>query len=99
MLEFMIKRTDGQWFDIPDQAWEGLYLPHSVPAEYVPGHGVPAIRVLGCGVTFSQEEPGSQVSFVRGSADETAARQVVDEILENIIRATGQAGEVVQISR
>lgn len=98
MPAFLISGTDGDWFDLPKVGWEEVYLPKSVAAEHVKGYDVPAIRVLGCDVTFSYEDPRIQLSFVRGTMDEETASRIVTEILDKITRATGRQGKVVQIS-
>jgi len=92
MREFLIRRTDGEWFDA---GWTACN-PKSFPYEVIPGWGNHRIRVLGVEVSISDEEPGYQVSF-DGEIDEAVARQIVDEMRENLEAATGQKGRVVEI--
>jgi hypothetical protein len=93
MIEFLIRRTDGEWFD---NAWSACN-PKSVPYELIPGWGSHRIRVLGgVEVSVSDEEPGYQICF-DGDIDEATARKIVDEMLENLVAATGQKGRVVEI--
>ena len=54
MLEFLIRRTDGEWFDA---GWTACN-PKSFPYEVIPGWGNHRIRVLGVEVSISDEEPG-----------------------------------------
>ena len=92
MIEFLIRRTDGEWFD---NAWSACN-PKSFPCELVPGWGNHRIRVLGVEVSISDEEPGYQVSF-DGEIDEATARRIVEEMRENLEAATGQKGRVVEL--
>jgi hypothetical protein len=92
MLEFLIRRTDGEWFD---NAWSACN-PKSVPYEVIPGWGNHRIRVLGVEVSISDEDPGYQVSF-DGDIDAATARKIVEEMRENLEAATGQKGRVVEI--
>lgn len=99
MIEFLIKRTDGHWFEIPDSNFEDVVRPVSVPSRPLLGRDVYAIDTAGCEVTISFEEPGLQVSFMSGQVTEDLATKIVSEIAERITAATGQKSEVVQISR
>ena len=92
MLEFLIRRTDGEWFD---KAWSACN-PKTFDYEVIPGWGNHRIRVLGVEVSISDEEPGYQVSF-DGNIDPVVARRIVEEMRENLEAATGQRGRVVEI--
>ena len=94
MLEFLIRRTDGEWFD---GGWDACN-PKSFPYEVIPGWGNHRIRVLGMEVAISDEEPGYQVSF-HGDPHPAIALQIVDEMRENLEAATGQKGRVVELWR
>jgi hypothetical protein len=92
MIEFLIRRTDGEWFD---NAWSACN-PKSFAYEVIPGWGNHRIRVLGVEVSISDEIVGYQVHF-DGDVNEAAARQIVEEMRENLEAATGQRGEVVEL--
>ena len=92
MLEFLIRRTDGEWFDNAFSACN----PKTFEYEVIPGWGNHRIRVLGVEVSISDEDPGFQVSF-EGEIDEKIARQIVEEMRENLEAATGQKGRVVEL--
>ena len=92
MLEFLIRRTDGEWFD---NEWSACN-PKSFPYEVIPGWGNRRIRVLGTEGSISDEEPGYQVHF-EGEIDPATARQIVEEMREHLEAATGQRGKVVEL--
>ncbi len=51
-----------------------------------------------CHIFFSFEDPGLQIGFEYGSFDETESHKIVNEIAENITKATGQGARVIQIT-
>ena len=93
MIEFLVKRTDGDWFDLP--VGSGAYRPKTVPYEAV-GTDEQAIRIGECEVSFSFEDPGIQICF-HGDIAEELAERVASEVLERI-EITGQEGEVIRIT-
>ena len=95
MIEYLLKRTDGDWFRIGD--FKAVCQPRTIPFEQVDGWGNARIRIGSCEVAFSDEIAGIQVSF-EGEIAEQLARQVVAEVLERITATSGQTGEIVQIS-
>ena len=95
-MEFLIRRTDGEWFDLPKSAYASTLRPRSVPSEVIPGWGDHRIRVSGVEVSFSFEDPGLHVTF-EGDSPEAEAQRIVDEICRNLIEATGQQGVVVPL--
>jgi len=70
--------------------------PSSLPAERVEGWGDWRIRAAGVVIAFSLEDPGIHV-MVEGELPPPVADQIVDEILQNVERVTGQQGRVVPI--
>lgn len=98
MREFLIKRTDGDWFDLHATRFAEVLKPNSFPSRPTSGWGDHRIEVLGCEVSFSYEDPGIQVCFERGPIPDDQAKQIVREILENITRSTGQPGNVIEIT-
>lgn len=55
-------------------------------------------EIAGCEVSFSYEDPGIQVSFVKGQIDREQALRIAEGVLASVEAATGQRGEVVQCS-
>lgn len=98
MLQFLIRRTDGPWFEIPDERFEEVVRPHSVPSTPILGRDVYRIGVQGCELSFSFEEPGIQVVVESGEMTAELAKRLVDEISASITEATGQKSEVIQLA-
>ena len=95
MIEYLLKRTDGDWFDITDM--KAACQPISAPFEQVEGWGEARIRVGSCDVAFSYEDPGIQISF-EGEIDSKLAEKVAGEVLDRIMQLSGQTGAALQIS-
>jgi hypothetical protein len=95
-MEFLIRRTDGKWFDLPADQFAAALRPSTFPSRPAAGWGDHRIEVAGVEVSFSYEDPGIQVGF-EGELPEATAEQIVAEILENVARVTGQRGRVVRI--
>jgi hypothetical protein len=95
MIEYLIRRTDGEWFDVPDL--RSACRPITVAAVEIEGWGDARIRVGSCEVSFSYEDPGIQVSF-DGEIEPEVAQKIVTEVLQRISEASGQAGTLLQIS-
>jgi hypothetical protein len=98
MFEFLIKRTDGDWFDLSFNQYSAVFHPKSLPSTKVDGWGEYRILVADCEIAFSYEDPGIQVSFECENISEELATKIVEEICSNIIQATGQKGKVLQIT-
>ena len=94
MIEFLVKRTDGDWFDLP--VGSGAYRPKTVPYETV-GTDEQAILIGECEVSFSFEDPGILICF-HGDIVEELAERVASEVLERIREITGQEGELIRIT-
>ena len=97
MMEFIIARTDGQYWDLNYNQFPDVLHPNSVPWIRITGRGDDRIEVEGSEVSFSDEPPGIQVSFETGNIEPEYALKLVLEILENVEKATGQHGEVIEI--
>ena len=95
MIEFLIKRTDGDWFDFPPGS--DPYRPVAIQFRRVEGWGDGRIEIDGCEISFSSEDPGIQVSF-HGQMSEPRAVAIVDEIRQSIERVSKQHAEAIQIS-
>ena len=98
MREYLIRRTDGEWFDLPIDKLPTVLRPTSVLSEPIKGPGDFRIRILDAEVSFSYEDPGIQVSFESGTLSDVQTGQIVQEILTSITALTGQKGRIVQIS-
>jgi hypothetical protein len=96
MREYLIRRTDGEWFDLEYSRFGDALRPSSFSAESIEGWGDHRIRTEGVEVAFSYEDPGIQVT-VEGSLPPAVADQIVDEIRQNIERVTGQKGRIVPL--
>jgi len=94
--EYLIRRTDGEWFDLDHTRFAEVLRPTSLPSKPVPGWGDHRIRVKGFEVSFSYEDPGIQVVF-EGSMSEEDADRITQEVLANIVQATGQQGKVIPL--
>lgn len=95
MIEFIIKRIDGDWFDFPPNS--DPYSPVSLPFQRVEGWNDGRIEIEGCIISFSYEEPGIQVVF-EGPILEKRATIIADQIRQQIERVSGQCAEVIQTS-
>lgn len=96
-FEFLIRRTDGEWFDLHAGRFPEVLKPHSVPSNPTQGWGDHRIAVPNGVIAFSYEDPGFQVIFdpFEGTQEEAAA--FVQELLESIEAATGQRGRIVRL--
>ena len=97
MLEYIIARTDGDYFELHYSQSSDTFRPVTFPSKRVEGWGEWRIEVEGCEVSFSGEPPGYHVVFGCDDIEPDTARKIVDEILLNIERVTGQKGEVIEI--
>ncbi len=95
-MEFLIKRTDGAWFDLPKGRFADVLRPSSYPSRLAQGWGDHRIEVNGCPISFSYEDPGIQVCFEGSGFPEDDALKVVNEIADSIMKATGQLARVIQ---
>jgi hypothetical protein len=94
MIEFLVKRTDGDWFDLP--VGSDPYRPKTVAYEPLGTDGN-AILIGGCEVSFSFEDPGIQISF-DGDIAEDLAERVATEVLERVREISGQQGQLIRIT-
>ena len=95
-MEFLIRRTDGEWFEFHRERFPAVLKPASFASQPVRGWGDHRIEVEGVQVSFSFEDPGIQVSF-DGQIEAAKASQIVEEILASIETCTGQHGRVVPL--
>ena len=97
MREYLIKCLDGEWFNLQDMDLTVVWKPNSIASEKVSGLGDYGIRVSGCEISFSYEDPGIQVC-IEGTLSNEKADMVVREIAENTTNATGQRSKIVLIT-
>lgn len=97
-MEYLIERADGEWFDLPYAAYADVLHPTSFAWQRVAGWGDHRIRILDCDMAFSDEPPGMQVIFEGDTISRMQAQQIMEEIAQNIARATGQTARVVEIA-
>jgi hypothetical protein len=95
-MEFLLRRTDGEWFDLRREQFGEVLKPSSCASRVVAGWGDHRIEINGVQVAFSFEDPGIQVSF-DGRIDAATASQIVGEILASVETKTGQRGIVVPL--
>lgn len=97
-MEYLIERADGEWFDLSYAAYGDVLHPTLLPWQRVEGWGDHRIRVLDCDIAFSDEPPGMHVIFEDGTISRTQTQQIIEQIAQNIERATGQTVRVVEIA-
>lgn len=88
MREYLIRRVDGEWFDLRQEQFAEALRPVSVGSKVVEGWGDHRIWLLGIEVSFSVEDPGIQVSF-EGEIAEDMSDRFIEEIRQNVERVTG----------
>lgn len=97
MHEYMIRTRDGDWFNLHRNVYAEVLKPRTFRSVVTAGWGDHRIKTEGVEVSFSYEDPGIQIAF-EGELPEETARQIVEEIRENIETATNQAGYVISLS-
>ncbi len=97
MLEYLIRRTDGEWFNFPFEKYPEVLCPIRTSSRRIEGWGSNRIEVEGEQVSFSDEDPGFQVVFETGALSEERADQIVAEICENIETKVGQKARIVKL--
>ncbi len=94
MREFLINCADEDWA-LPFAKWEEVFRPNTVAFKRLPGVQN-RIEVEGVPIYFADESPGIQICIEGELPDETA-RRIVDDVLENLQRLTGQRGQVIDL--
>ena len=93
--EFLIVRTDGDWFDFRPEEYESVLRPKSFSSSPTkPDFGHYTINTDGLRLSFTFEEPGIQVVVEDGNIEEDQIHRIMIEILENIEQTTGQKGKI-----
>ena len=97
MLEYLIRRTGGEWFSFPFAQYLEILRPARTPSTKIEGWGSNRIEVDGETIAFSDEDPGFQVIFETGILTEQRAAQIISEICENIEAQTGEKAGAVKL--
>ncbi|MCC6537666.1 MAG: hypothetical protein IT162_08970 [Bryobacterales bacterium] len=96
-MEFLIRQRDGGSLNLHAHEFEETLRPSSHASISVPGFGDHRIKVDGCEVSFSHEDPGMLVSFECSAFPGEKAEQIVAEISEKVAAATGQSTTFVRL--
>lgn len=96
-MEFLIRRTDGEWFDLHSNRFEEVLRPNSFSSRKVQGNAGYCIEVDNCIIEMNYEMPGLQIIF-NGDISHDSARKIVEEICQNITSAIGQSGEILDFT-
>lgn len=97
MIEFLIRRDDGEWFDFSHERYVDILRPLTIPSRPIKGWGSHRIEVEGVEISFSDEDPGFQIVFETDNIDIARAREIVDDICRSIEAKTGQKTRVVEL--
>jgi hypothetical protein len=95
-VEFLIRRTDGEWFDLPRDRFEAVFRPPSRQLEVAIGAGDLCLLSGATSISIVYDDPGLHVTF-RGPMPEEEAVALVEEFCERVCAETGQAGSVVPL--
>ena len=96
MVEYLIKRVDGEWFDLHVRDFKKAFRPNSDAFEQIGGEGEWRIRTQGVDVAFYYEDPGIQIC-IEGELSQGLIDDLVDEFRQNIELTTGQKGQIFSI--
>ena len=95
--EYLLKRIDGEWFDVGPKNFERTLVPQSLPWSVTEGQGDFRIAVRNCEIVFSHEDSGIQVVFESDKFSPEEEVSLLSEILANIKKATGQQGKLIEL--
>ncbi len=96
-MEFLIKRQDGDWFDLKKDQFSAAFLPAGYAATPIQGWGDYRIEIQKCEISFSYEDPGIQVCFENSNVfTEDEALKIATVIATQISELTGQKARVIQ---
>ncbi|MGZ9106706.1 MAG: hypothetical protein ACXW3M_13070 [Rhodoplanes sp.] len=90
MREFLIRRSDGEWFDLHASRFAEALRPTTMPPRPIAGWGDHRNEVDGEEIAFSHEDPGIQAIFETGKLAPDVARRIDHEISERITLLTGR---------
>lgn len=96
MRQFLLRPNDDEWFNLRQDQFAAVSRPQSVSSIQIDGYGDHRIAIGTVEVSSSYEDPGLQVCF-EGEIEEDRANKIVEEVLSNITRGTGQPGRIVHL--
>lgn len=96
-MEYMIKRVDGEFVELPPDANDcSVFQPSGFQSSLVDGYEVCAVRIDGCVLSFSIEPPGIQVVLEEGDLSEERATEFLEALARELERGTSQTLSVVR---
>ena len=96
-MEFLIKRTGGEWFSLHKDHFDEVLQPRSVKAQPCDGWGDYRVKIPNGQISFSFEDPGLHIIFEDYSGTREAAVKIVEEILNNIHVFSKEQGTIVEL--
>jgi hypothetical protein len=96
VTEFLIRRTDGEWFDLHRDQFATVFHLEARRTRVVEGPGDHCVAIEETRVSISYEDPGLHLVF-EGSLSTSQAAAIAEEFRARVCEATGQAGTVVPI--
>ncbi len=92
-MEYIIKRTDGDWFDLDKNKMGDVFYIEG--GQLFEGRGDYCLKTKSGMLTVSYEDPGLQVAFEDFSKDQ--AEELINNMLRKLEEITGQKGEILPI--
>ena len=96
-MEFLIRRTDGEWFSLHKDHFQEVLKPKRPPTAPCPGNGDHCIELPNGQVAFAFEDHGLHIIFERYEGTREEAIRIVKEILENLTAFSGEKGKIVEL--
>lgn len=96
MHEFLIRRTDGEWFDLHIDRYPDLFLRDDTTDRRVDGPGDFRFQRSGVEVEVNYEDSGFHI-LIESGIDSSEAEQWVQEYLNRLCDLTYQKGSILQL--
>ena len=93
MAEYLIRRTDGEWFDLHRDAYGSVFLRPKTDDRQVEGHGDYRFIRDGVEIEVNYEDPGLHI-IVEDDAPSTKVESWLCEFVERLESVTGQDAEL-----
>ena len=97
MIEYIIKRTDGEWFNLNISLYPKVFSSKKYNLKPTQGIGDYCLSFNDKLIEISYEYPGLQFAF-KNNFDKNIAKELINEFFKNITQAMGQKGEILQLS-